>query len=165
MGNVHDWMKDRKGSLGNVYDWRSLTKGLKWLTDVNRKCSNRRSCLVKRGSHIFKAALKTSDLDGDRPVFSGSLSVCDTALYWWAKNWRWKVRPHCKTDLDWNGHSFSSVYFCHTARKIISQHPLSFWFSFSFICFLCSVLIYILHILNLPLKRFIFLCVKTVASM
>ena len=27
-------------------------------------------------------------------------------LYWWAKNW-WKVRPYCKTDLDWNGHSFS----------------------------------------------------------
>ena len=31
---------------------------------------------------LFKAALKTYDLDGDRPVFSGSLSVYDTALYW-----------------------------------------------------------------------------------
>ena len=35
MGNVHDWMKDRNGSVGNVYDWRSLIKGLKSFTDVS----------------------------------------------------------------------------------------------------------------------------------
>ena len=32
MDNVHDWMKDCRGSVGNVYDWRGLTKGL---TDVS----------------------------------------------------------------------------------------------------------------------------------
>ena len=39
MGNVHDWMKDRKGSLCNVYDWRSFTKGLKVSLSIIVKCN------------------------------------------------------------------------------------------------------------------------------